>query len=107
MLLGLYYLIVEECHGSLRQLVEQTGALPVNDVIAIAGQMLSGAPYHPPQRHSYSCSCWLTIFHLAHRVWTGLHHIHSHSVRATARNARPTADARGATLIDDPWVVRR
>lgn len=49
--LGLYYLIVEECHGSLRQLVEQTGALPVNDVIAIAGQMLSG-----------------------------LHHIHSHSV---------------------------
>jgi serine/threonine protein kinase len=59
-LLGLYYLIVEECHGSLRQLVEQTGALPVNDVIAIAGQMLSGAPYHPPQRHSCSCSCWLT-----------------------------------------------
>ncbi|ELR18010.1 serinethreonine protein kinase, putative [Acanthamoeba castellanii str. Neff] len=49
--LGLYYLIVEECHGSLRQLMEQTGALPVNDVIAIAGQMLSG-----------------------------LHHIHSHSV---------------------------
>jgi serine/threonine protein kinase len=59
--LGLYYLIVEECHGSLRQLVEQTGALPVNDVIAIAGQMLSGAPYHPPQWHSYIRAPGLTL----------------------------------------------
>lgn len=57
---GLYYLIVEECHGSLRNLVESTGPLHVGEVIAIAGQMLSGTLVRILNCNSL---CTLTLVH--------------------------------------------